>query len=98
MGPAVTLSGGITVEPNATLALTGNGTAYTGPITLDNNTTFSMATSSAATFPVNAITIANGATATFTSGSTGNALEGTHLSAGPPAPTSSTVQCPPCHH
>ena len=74
-GPA-TLSGGITVEPNATLALTGNGTAYTGPITLDNNTTFSMATSSAATFPVNAITIANGATATFTSGSTGNALEG----------------------
>jgi autotransporter-associated beta strand protein len=74
-GPA-TLSGGIDVIDGGTLSLTGNAEPYTGPILLNNGTTLNLTGSSATTFPANNITIANGATATFTSGSTGNAIEG----------------------
>jgi fibronectin-binding autotransporter adhesin len=73
-GPA-TLSGGITVEPNAGLSLSANGLAYTGPITLDNNSTFSLAYNVNAG-AANTITIAPGATANFTANAQQDFLSG----------------------
>jgi autotransporter-associated beta strand protein len=61
-GPA-TLTGGITVEPNAGLDITGNGAAYTGPITMDNSTTLYLPINGEGI--ANNITIASGATASF---------------------------------
>jgi autotransporter-associated beta strand protein len=61
-GPA-TLTGGITVEPNAELQLSQNGVAYTGPITMDNNTTLYLPYNGEGA--ANNFTIASGATASF---------------------------------
>jgi autotransporter-associated beta strand protein len=71
-GPA-TLSGGITVQ-GGTLNMTANGTGYTGPITMDNSTSLYLATSGETA--ANNITIANGATASFSADTLGTYFSG----------------------